>query len=145
MGLKGAPSYFQQQMTSTVLKGLYQRICEVYIDDVIVYGKDEDEFLMNIRTVFERFRRFRITLNPKKCKLGLNRVEYVGRIIDDTGLSFSKEKREQIVNLGLPIRQKDLKSFIGLIGFFRNHVEGHSVLVKPLQDMITPYQPHKIL
>ena len=145
MGLKGAPSYFQQQMTSTVLKGLYQRICEVYIDDVIVYGKDEEEFLMNLRTVFERFRRFRITLNPKKCKLGLNRVEYVGRIIDDTGLSFSKEKREQIVNLGLPKRQKDLKSFIGLIGFFRNHVEGHSVLVKPLQDMITPYQPHKIL
>ena len=47
-------------------------------------------------------------------------------------------------SLGLPICQKDLKSLISLIGVFKNHVQGHFVLVKPLKDMITHYKVHKV-
>ena len=48
MGLKGAPSYFQGVLASIVLVGLLYFICELYIDDIIVYGRDEDEFLANL-------------------------------------------------------------------------------------------------
>ena len=115
----------------------------MFIDDIIVFSKDEVEFLTNLQSVFERCRRIRNVLNPKKCKLDLYRVEYVGRIIDGIGLSFSTEKKEQIINLGLPIRKKYLKSFI--IEFNRNRVQSHFVLVKPVQDVFTPSQLHKIL
>ncbi len=53
MGLKGAPSYFQQQMAQTVLCGLIYQILELYLDDIIVYGTTEDEYIDNLR-VFDR-------------------------------------------------------------------------------------------
>ena len=51
-----APSYFQEQMVTTVLHGLIYNCCEMYLDDCIVYGRGEAEFLLNLRKVFERFR-----------------------------------------------------------------------------------------
>ena len=47
MGLKGAPAYFQQMMVTIVLVGIYMLICEVYMDDIIVHAKTEDEFIAN--------------------------------------------------------------------------------------------------
>jgi hypothetical protein len=55
MGLKGAGSFFQRQMAMTVLVGLVSIICELYLDDVLVYGETETEFIKNLRTVFVRF------------------------------------------------------------------------------------------
>jgi hypothetical protein len=52
MGLKGAPSYFQGVLASIVLVGLLYFICELYIDDIIVYGRTEDKFLVNLEKVF---------------------------------------------------------------------------------------------
>ncbi|NBR24926.1 MAG: RNA-directed DNA polymerase [Micrococcales bacterium] len=64
MGIKGAPSYFQNRMASKVLAGLIYNLCEVYLDDIIVHGRTETEFLHNLRTVFTRLRHFGITLRP---------------------------------------------------------------------------------
>ena len=82
MGLKGAPAYFQAALATVVLAGLRYSICELYIDDFIVYASTDDELCDRLILVLERCRRFNITFNPKKVKLGLNRVEYVGHMID---------------------------------------------------------------
>ncbi len=63
----------------------------MYLDDVIVYGSTEEEFLDNLKRVFQRFQEFNITLNPKKCRFGVRSIEYVGHIIDEHGIQFSKE------------------------------------------------------
>ena len=55
MGLKGAP-YFQFMIATVVLAGLLYICCELYIDDVIVYGKDEDEFIANLTQVLQRLK-----------------------------------------------------------------------------------------
>ena len=67
MGLKGAASYFQRMMASKVLAGMLYSIVELYLDDILVYASDESEFIVRLRSVFERFRQYNITLNPKKC------------------------------------------------------------------------------
>ena len=67
MGLKGAGLYFQCSMSNTVLAGLMYRICELYIDDVLIHGKDPETFPANICKVFER--QFNVAVNPKKTKL----------------------------------------------------------------------------
>ena len=65
MGLKGAPAYFQQVMATIVLAGLIYLICEIYIDDVIVYANDEQTFLSSLEQVFGRFRKHGLIFNPE--------------------------------------------------------------------------------
>ena len=133
MGLKGAPSYFQQQMAIRVLRGLIYHILELYLDDVIVFGRTEDELLKNLRQVFDRFRKHGLTLNPGKCRFGLTKVEYVGHTIDERGLTYSDEKLREVLNFPKPVTQKNMKQFLGLVNYFRDHIRNHSMLVQPLK------------
>ena len=75
MGLKGAPSYFQAKMANTVLQGLIYNICDLYIDDIIIYGTTEEEFLQNLSTVLRRLKDYNVSLNPKMAEIGLSQIE----------------------------------------------------------------------
>ena len=66
MGLKGSGPYFQRSMSNTVLAGLVYQICKLYIDDVLIHGRDLESFLHNVRKVFERLREFNVAVNPAK-------------------------------------------------------------------------------
>jgi hypothetical protein len=95
MGLKSAGSYFQRVMATVVLAGLLYIICELYLDDILVYGKDENDFVSNLRKVFVQLRRHKVTLGPAKCRFGFSTIEYVGHTITPEGLTFSEKKREK--------------------------------------------------
>jgi hypothetical protein len=142
MGLKGSGPYFQRSMSNTVLVGLVYQICELYIDDVLIHGKDETTFIANLRKVFERLREFNVKVNPKKTKLGVDEVEYVGHVVSATGTSFTPEKRLKVLNFPLPQTQKALLQFIGLTNYFRNHCPDMTEMVKPLREMI-PLKAYK--
>jgi hypothetical protein len=145
MGLKGAPSYFQRVMSTIVLSGIVMYKCEIYLDDIIVFGRDEIEFIQNLEEIFKRFEKFNVTLNPRKCILGVSEVEYVGHKISSDGLHFTREKLDSVLNIEKPTTQKKLKSFLGLCNWFRDHVRDISTISKPLQDMVVPYQPSQRL
>jgi len=140
MGLKGAPSYFQRMLATKVFVGLIHVIMELYIDDVIVHGADDTEFLNRLRQVFERLRRYKVTLNPAKCRFGMDQIEYVGHIIDPTGLTFSQDKRDKVRDFPLPVTAKHVRSFIGLANYFRDHIQNHSTLMVPIQRLILDYE-----
>ena len=70
-GPKWAPSYFQEQMVTKVLQGLLYVSCEMYLDDCIVYASSEDQFLVRLKEVSQRFRERGPLLKAKKCKFGL--------------------------------------------------------------------------
>jgi hypothetical protein len=139
MGVKGAAPYFQQFVAVTVLAGLMYICTEAYIDDVIVHGKNEDDFISNLRKVFQRFRKYNVKLQPSKMKIGLTSVEYVGHKIDKEGLHFTREKLDSVLNFQKPMYQAQLKSFLGLCNYFRDNVRHHSNLVYPLQRMLDNY------
>ena len=144
MGLKGAPSYFQRTMRTQVLQGLHD-ICEAYLDDLIVFGRTEEELIENLSKVFERLQHFNITLNPTKCRFGLREVEYVGHTINEFGHHFSREKLDGVKNFVLPVNQQGLKQFLGLANYFRDHVREHSLIVQPLHSLLRSYSPHKVI
>jgi hypothetical protein len=141
MGLKGAPSFFQKMMASVVLVGLVYLICEVYLDDIITYGMTIEEFMQNLRKIFERLRRHNVTLNPKKCRFGLSKVEYCGHTIDATGIHFSREKLQKVIDFPKPTTITQMRSFLGLANYFRDHVQCHSELTHPLHSMISNLGP----
>ena len=145
MGLKGAASYFQKVLATVVLIGLIYYTCELYIDDIVVHAQDAQSFLIRLRQVFERLRKHNITLNPEKCKFGLPSVEYVGHTIDETGLSFSTEKLNEVLAIQPPTYAKELRSFLGLASYFRDHINNLATIAKPLQDMIVDYEKKRKL
>ena len=143
MGMKGSGPYFQRAISSSVLAGLIYDICELYIDDVLISGASEESFLANVRTVFQRFRDFGVVIHPKKAKLGMKELEYVGHLIDKNGLHFSKKKRLEVLNFPKPVTQKHVNMFLGLVNYFRDHVNHITELLLPLREMIEDYHRHK--
>ena len=141
MGLKGAPSYFQQIIATVVLVGLIHNICELYIDDILIYAATEEEFIRRVRLIFQRFNKHSITLNPNKCSLGVSQVEFVGHTISSEGINFSRERIDAVLDIPPPIYQKGIKRFLGIANYMRDHIKNHSVIVRPLQQLVQNYTP----
>jgi hypothetical protein len=135
MGLKGAPSYFQREVAS-ILGGLIGIICELYLDDLIIFGETEHEFMESLRNILERLRTHDITCNPEKCKFGVNSVEYVGHVIDSEGLNFSDKKKEQVLDFPLPTLIKELHSFLGLVNYFGEHLRDLTTALASLRKLL---------
>ena len=64
MDLKCAASYFQAQIAMVVLAGLVYIVCEIYVDDILVHATSDEEFVERLKLVFERFRKYKLTINP---------------------------------------------------------------------------------
>ena len=138
-GLKGAPSYFQKMMTTVVLAGLIMVICEVNIDDIIIYACTALEFLVRLRKVFEKIREHKLLFHPKKARIGMKSIEYTGHMVDNTGLSFSPKKIQCVLDFPIPVMKQQIKMFLGLANYFRDHIRNHSNLAAPLQALIKDY------
>ena len=82
MGLKGSGPFFQRIMANKVLAGYVTRICEIYIDDVLLFGTTDNEYLSNTRKVLGRLREKKVTANPAKTKLGL-KGSGICRVLDN--------------------------------------------------------------
>ena len=145
MGLKGAPSYFQHVMQSEVLHGLQYNICEIYIDDIIIFADTADELSGNLRKVLERLAKHNITVSPEKCSFGLHEIEFVGHTLDGKGLHFTRAKLDKVLQIALPVTSKQLKSFLGVTIFFSDHIQGYTDLAKPLHQMLHAYDARKKL
>ena len=139
MGLTGAPSYFQQQIAETVLGDLIGRICEQYIDDILIYASSEEEFLERIECLFKRFREFNITLNPSKCTFGVRKITFLGHDIDQHGIVIASDKIKKVMDFPEPRLWGQLKSFIGVVNYFHQFIPNQSMILKPLNTLISNY------
>ena len=91
-GLKSASAHFQKAMETEVLFDLVGKILQVFLDDICIYGKTEEEFVDNCRKTFERFRTFSIKLSPKKVRLGADEEVLLGHTINKNEWSFDRKK-----------------------------------------------------
>ena len=112
MGLKGAGSYYQSHMQNTVLTDLLYKICESYLDDILVYGRTKEELSTNLQSVICRLEKFGMTINPEKVKIHMNQVQYVGYVVDRYGISFSEEKKRKVVEFKKPTKAREMKAFL---------------------------------
>lgn len=89
----------------------------MYIDDLLIYGKNEEEHDNRLRTVLDRCRKINLKLNIKKCKFRLNEIKYLGHIISKDGLSPDDSYLKAIQNMPMPTNVKDVERFLGLITY----------------------------
>jgi hypothetical protein len=145
MGLKSAASWFQQQIATVVLVGLLYSCLELYIDDIIGFADTEEQLINVFEQTLERFDKHNIKVHPRKLEFGVQRIEYVGRILDGAtnSISMSDDRKDTVFEIKLPETQKGLKSFLGMTNFFRDYIRGYGHFEHPLQALVNPYHQRK--
>lgn len=130
-GLKNAPSTFQRVMDS-VLKDCIGKICLVYLDDIIIYSTSLQEHLGNIREIFERLRKANFKIQLDKSEFMKKELAFLGHIVTTGGIKPNPDKIQAIKCFPIPKTQKEIKSFLGLLGYYRKFIKDFAKLVKPL-------------
>ena len=133
-GLKNGPTYFQQSMVS-VLGGLVGQVCEIFIDDIVVYGVDSRSFMDNLRLVFGRLRDRRLRVKGSKCTLGQKSIEYLGHVVTPVGIALSEERKQGLQGVQPPVNVSQLRSFLGMATYFRPFIRNFAQVAKPLHSM----------
>ena len=116
-GIASAPSLFQR-----IMENLLHDIpkVSVYLDDILVSGKDSAEHLYNLHLVLQRLKSAGLTLKKSKCTFEVSSVEYLGHIIDAKGLHPSEAKVRAIRDAPSPTNITELKSFLGLLNYYHS-------------------------
>ena len=143
-GLCNAPATFERLM-ELVLSGLNWRICLIYLDDVIVFGRNFDEYLENFKAVWQRLRLANLRLKPSKCALFREKVPFLGHVVTRTGVEVDPAKTSAVENWPEPETVKDVRAFLGLASYYRRYIPNFATLAAPLVDLIKKDCPKHII
>ena len=133
-GLCNAPAVFERMMED-MLRGLLNKVCLVYLDDIIVFGKTLNEAASNLELVLMRLIEWGLKLKPSKCKLFRQEVDYLGRIVSERGIEANPGKIQAVMTWAKPQNAKDVRSFLGFCSYYRDFIPGFSDLAVPLQEI----------
>lgn len=133
-GLCNAPQTFQR-FINEVLFDL--DFVFAYIDDILIASKNLDEHLNHIRIVFERFRKYGLTMNVSKCEFGKTEVSFLGHLVNANGIKPLPHKVDVIVNYPRPTTIKELRRFLGCLNFYRRFIPKAAELHAPLNALLS--------
>jgi len=137
-GLMNVGATFQRAMDISFVDEL-GRFIFIYLDDVTVYSKSDDEHLQHLRRVFEKCRKFEISLNPKKSLFNLEEGNLLGHIISKDEIKIDPNIIEYILKIDHPRNIKELQSFIGKINFLRRFIPNLAELLRNITNMLKKY------
>ena len=141
-GLCNAPATFSRLMDRT-LAGLAWNICLYYLDDIIVFSATWAEHLERLRAVFDRLRRANLKLGARKCHLAAREVSFLGYKVTPEGLEPEPRLMEAISKLPPPINVAEVRSFLGLVGYYRRFIKKFSDKAAPLNALLRKDQVWK--
>ena len=140
-GLVNACSRYAHLMR-IVLHGLIN-VC-FYFDNIFVYAKSWSDHLIALQSVFSRLREYGLTAKPSKCFFGFPTVNYLGFIVGHNELRPQLDKIKAISELPTPQTKKLLRSFIGLVSFYRRFIPHASTYMVPLTEMLKKEVPEPL-
>lgn len=135
MGLKNSPSTFQRVMDN-VLRGLQNDICLVYLDDIIVFSTSLQEHMTNLEKVFLRLRESNFKIQMDKSEFLKKETAYLGHIISEDGIKPNPDKISAIQKYPIPRTPKEIKQFLGLLGYYRKFIPDFARITKPLTSCL---------
>jgi hypothetical protein len=133
-GLTNAPAVFMDLM-NRVFHEYLDRFVIVFIDDILVYSKSLEEHEDHLRIVLQILRDKKLYAKLKKCEFWLNQVVFLGHVVSKDGITVDPSKIEAVVNWDRPTNVSEVRSFLGLAGYYRRFVEGFSRIAAPLTHL----------
>ena len=114
------------------MAGLLGVCCLVYLDDLVIFSKDPNDHVGHVALVLERLRHYGLTLKRSKCTFAAPRVELLGFVISAQGIIANPNKVTAIAELPQPTNAKDVRSFLGMTGYYRQTVHQYAKIAEPL-------------
>ena len=133
-GLTNAPAAFMNLMNRVFHKYL-DRFIIVFSDGILIFSKSMEEHEEHLRIVFQILREKKLYARFRKCKFWLNQVVFLGHVISKEGISVDPSKVEVVVDWARPANVSEVRSFLGLVGYYRRFVEGFSRIAAPLTQL----------
>ena len=133
-GLSGAPRTFQR-LIDNLLRGLEYEIAMAYLDDIIVYALTVDQMISRLKQVLQRLRDAGLKLKAKKCSLFQTETIYLGHVISRAGVSCDPEKVRAVQQWVEPRTVRQVRSFLGTVGYYRRFIRNYSDIARPLYNL----------
>ena len=130
--LAHVPAYFQRLITEVLTDCNFAM---GYQHDIIIFSKTEEEHLQHLEEIFECLRKVGLKLKLQKCSFFKKHIQYLGHLISDEGIQPLPEKLESIANMPVPKNAKEVKQFLGLVGYYRKFVPCCSDTARPLTQL----------
>ncbi|XP_026050763.1 uncharacterized protein LOC113037671 [Carassius auratus] len=140
-GLHGAVATFQR-LIDQVLRGL--PFAAAYLDDIVIYSNTWEEHVQHLAEVLQRLQNAGLTVNPTKCAIAKQETEYLGYVIGQGVVRPQVKKVQALERCAVPQTRKDMRSFLGMAGFYHRFVPNFSSRAAPLTDMVGARCPNQL-
>ncbi|KAM1895446.1 hypothetical protein ACFX13_044199 [Malus domestica] len=134
-GLKNAGATYQRAMNA-IFHDLIGHNMEVYIDDIVVKSKTEEQHLIDLRQALTRMRVHKLKMNPKKCAFGVRAGNFLGFLVHQRGVEVDKNKARAIMESPLPTNKVQLQRLLGKINFLRRFIANLAGKIQPLTPLL---------
>ena len=132
-----------QRMMDTVLRGL-EEFTGDYIDDIVIFSGSWEDHLRHVREVLFRLRKANLKVKLKKCQLGMHECVYLGYVVGNGVVKPDPEKIRAVLNFPAPVTKKQVRTFLGLTGYYRKFVANYATVAIPLTDLTKKSLPDKV-
>jgi hypothetical protein len=140
-GLCNAPASFQRMMNGILGDLVAKKEVMVYLDNITICSPIWGLHIQSLKEVFKRFHEHGIHLKPKKCSFGMKEMRFLGHVINEKGISTDIRKVEDMLHLPIPKDLGELRSAMGLFGYYRNYVHNFSTIAAPLYTLFKKDKP----
>ena len=134
-GLTNAPAVFMDLM-NRIFRPYLDRFVVVFIDDILIYSKDETEHAEHLRIVLQTLRDKQLYAKFSKSEFWLREVGFLGHIVSGDGIRVDPSKISAIVDWKPPKNVTEVRSFLGLAGYYRRFVSGFSIIAAPMTRLL---------
>jgi hypothetical protein len=134
-GLTNAPAYFMYLMNSVFMTEL-DKFIMVFIDDILIYSRNEKEHAKHLRIVLQRLRDHKLYAKFSKCEFWLKSVKSLGHTISQEGISIDPSKVQEVMDWKPPKSIHQIRGFLGLAGYYRRFIPDFSRIAKPMTELL---------
>ncbi|KAJ9545620.1 hypothetical protein OSB04_025327 [Centaurea solstitialis] len=139
-GLTNAPAAFMDLM-NWVCRPMLDRSVIVFIDDILVYSKTKEDHMVHLREVLEVLRKERLYAKFSKCAFWLEEAQFLGHVVNREGIKVDPSKIEAVMSWEVPTTPTEIRSFLGLAGYYRRFIQDFFKIAVPLTRLTKKSEP----